>query len=134
MVKKFQIQKTDFTGAMLITPFVAEDERGSFIKDFSSEVFAQYHISHNLKEVFYTESRKGVIRAIHFQRVKEQAKLVRCQLIPLNHIHTVRPPFSFLNSIYIWIRYPPPMPKSAPHILHFQMNLFFQIHFHFYIY
>jgi dTDP-4-dehydrorhamnose 3,5-epimerase len=31
-----------------------------------------------LKEVFYALSRKGVIRGIHFQRVKEQAKLVRC--------------------------------------------------------
>lgn len=78
MVKDFQVQNTDFHGAMVITPFVVEDERGSFIKDYSSDLFEQCHISHNLKEVFYTESRKGVIRAIHFQRVKEQAKLVRC--------------------------------------------------------
>jgi dTDP-4-dehydrorhamnose 3,5-epimerase len=28
--------------------------------------------------VFYTTSYKGVIRALHFQRVKQQAKLVRC--------------------------------------------------------
>lgn len=78
MMKNFQIQKTDLTGAILIAPFVAEDERGSFIKDYSCELLEQHHISHNLKEVFYTESHKGVIRAIHFQRVKEQAKLVRC--------------------------------------------------------
>ena len=31
-----------------------------------------------LAEVFYTVSHKGVIRALHFQRVHEQAKLVRC--------------------------------------------------------
>ncbi len=28
--------------------------------------------------MFYTTSHKGVIRAIHFQREKQQAKLVRC--------------------------------------------------------
>ena len=32
----------------------------------------------NLKKVFYTISKKGVIRAMHFQLVKQQAKLVRC--------------------------------------------------------
>lgn len=31
-----------------------------------------------MKEVFYTISKRGVIRAIHFQLVKQQAKLVRC--------------------------------------------------------
>ena len=29
-------------------------------------------------EVFYTTSYKGVIRALHFQREKQQPKLVRC--------------------------------------------------------
>ena len=28
--------------------------------------------------MFYTTSHKGVIRALHFQRVKQQPKLVRC--------------------------------------------------------
>jgi dTDP-4-dehydrorhamnose 3,5-epimerase len=31
-----------------------------------------------MKEVFYTYSKKGVIRGLHFQRVVEQPKLVRC--------------------------------------------------------
>ena len=35
-------------------------------------------IEHELKEVFYTISKRGVIRATHFQLVKQQAKLVRC--------------------------------------------------------
>jgi len=57
---------------------VAYDERGYFIKDYSKEVFEANGIHHDLKEVFYAQSRKEVIRAIHFQRVNEQAKLVRC--------------------------------------------------------
>ncbi len=78
MIQKISIQKIDLEGAYLIKPFVAFDERGYFIKDYSQEIFDKINIQHDLKEVFYTYSYKGVIRAIHFQRVKEQAKLVRC--------------------------------------------------------
>ena len=42
------------------------------------EIFKVNGIEHELKEVFYTISKRGVIRAIHFQLVKQQAKLVRC--------------------------------------------------------
>lgn len=78
MIQKFSFKELDVKGAYLIKPFVAYDERGYFIKDYSKEIFEQNAIFHDLKEVFYTNSKKGVIRAIHFQRVKEQAKLVRC--------------------------------------------------------
>lgn len=78
MMQKFSFKKLDLEGVYLIKPFVAYDERGYFIKDYSKEVFESNGIQHDLKEVFYTNSHKGVIRAIHFQRVNEQAKLVRC--------------------------------------------------------
>lgn len=77
-MQKWRFSKIDLEGAYLIDPFYAEDQRGGFLKDYSSEVFLQFGIKHDLKEVFYTISRKGVIRAIHFQIVKQQAKLVRC--------------------------------------------------------
>lgn len=78
MIQQFSFEKTELKGVILIKPFVAFDERGYFIKDYSKEVFEKNGIMHDLREVFYTNSKKGVIRAIHFQRVKEQAKLVRC--------------------------------------------------------
>jgi dTDP-4-dehydrorhamnose 3,5-epimerase len=78
MVQQFSFDRTRFDGVFLIKPFVAYDERGYFIKDYSKEVFNSRGITHDLKEVFYTSSYKGVIRAIHFQRNKEQPKLVRC--------------------------------------------------------
>lgn len=78
MIQKFSFEKTDFDGAFLINPFVATDERGAFIKDYAKEVFESNGITHDLQEVFYTESKKGVIRAMHFQIVKQQPKLVRC--------------------------------------------------------
>lgn len=77
-MRKFNFQELMLSDSFLIEPFVVNDKRGSFIKDYSQEVFEDNGIFHELKEVFYTISKKGVIRAIHFQRVKEQAKLVRC--------------------------------------------------------
>lgn len=75
---KWNFEKIDLDGAYKITPFFSDDNRGGFIKDYSKEVFEQNGIYHDLKEVFYTISRKGVIRAMHFQRVMQQPKLVRC--------------------------------------------------------
>ncbi len=78
MVQKFDFQELDLKGAYRITPFFASDDRGGLIKDYNIDVFDEHGITHNLKEVFYTISKKGVIRAIHFQLGKQQAKLVRC--------------------------------------------------------
>lgn len=78
MIQKFNFETTEIEGLFLIQPFMVADERGTFIKDYSKEVFEQNGIIYNLQEVFYTESHKGVIRAMHFQRVKQQPKLVRC--------------------------------------------------------
>lgn len=78
MIQKFKFEELDLKGAYLIKPFIAWDNRGYFVKDYSKELFVQNNIEHDLKEVFYTVSHKGVIRAMHFQKVKEQAKLIRC--------------------------------------------------------
>ena len=78
MIERFNFKKLDLQGAYLIRPFYSTDERGGFIKDFNIEVFYKHGITHELKEVFYTISKKGVIRAIHFQLGRQQAKLVRC--------------------------------------------------------
>lgn len=75
---KFFFKELELKDAYVITPFYNDDNRGGFLKDYSKEIFAQNNIKFNLMEVFYTISHKGVIRAIHFQRVKQQAKLVRC--------------------------------------------------------
>ena len=78
MNTKFSFEKTAIDGLIKITPFNAEDVRGCFTKDYSKEVFEANGIKHDLMEVFYTTSHKGVIRALHFQREKQQPKLVRC--------------------------------------------------------
>lgn len=78
MVEKFHFEESGLKDAYVITPFYATDERGGFIKDYNIDVFRENGIEHELKEVFYTISHKGVIRAIHFQLGHQQAKLVRC--------------------------------------------------------
>ncbi len=78
MNQKWSFHETEIAGLVEVTPFNAEDVRGCFTKDWSREVFEANGIRHDLAEVFYTTSRKGVIRALHFQREKQQPKLVRC--------------------------------------------------------
>ena len=78
MIKPFEFKQTKIEGLIEINPFNADDVRGCFTKDYSKEIFEQNNIEYNLAEVFYTTSHKGVIRALHFQRVKQQPKLVRC--------------------------------------------------------
>ena len=78
MIQKFEFHETKIAGLIEITPFNADDIRGCFTKDYSKEVFEANGIHHDLAEVFYTTSHRGVIRALHFQRVMQQPKLVRC--------------------------------------------------------
>lgn len=78
MIRPFEFKQTKIEGLIEVNPFNADDIRGCLTKDYSKEVFEQNNIEYNLAEVFYTTSHKGVIRALHFQRVKQQPKLVRC--------------------------------------------------------
>lgn len=78
MIQKWDFQELDLKDAYLIKPFFASDERGGLIKDYNVDIFKANGIQHDLKEVFYTISKKGVIRATHFQLIKQQPKLVRC--------------------------------------------------------
>lgn len=78
MIQKFVFEELPLKGAYKITPFFASDDRGGLLKDYNVDMFRANGIEHELKEVFYTISKRGVIRATHFQMVKQQAKLVRC--------------------------------------------------------
>jgi dTDP-4-dehydrorhamnose 3,5-epimerase len=77
-MQRFAFHALPLQGAYRIDPFYAPDERGGLIKDYHAGTFKQNGIDHELKEVFYTRSRRGVIRAIHFQLGLQQPKLIRC--------------------------------------------------------
>ena len=78
MVQKFEFRELELKDAYAIQPLFASDHRGGLIKDYNVDTFRANGISHDLKEVFYTISKRGVIRATHFQLIKQQPKLVRC--------------------------------------------------------
>lgn len=78
MIQKWDFQKLDLKGAYLIKPFFASDERGGLIKDYNVDTFKDNGIDYELKETFYTISKRGVIRSTHFQLEKPQPKLMRC--------------------------------------------------------
>lgn len=78
MLQKFEFEELDLKGAYKITPFLATDDRGGILKDYNVDIFNANGIIHDLKETFYTITKKGVIRALHFQLKKPQAKLIRC--------------------------------------------------------
>ena len=78
MIQKFDFQEMDLKGAYIIKPFYAVDERGGLLKDYNIDTFSSAGIDFELKETFYTTSKRCVIRAIHFQLDKPQPKLMRC--------------------------------------------------------
>lgn len=78
MIQNFIFKEMELKDAYIIMPFYATDERGGLIKDYNVDIYKAAGIEYDLKETFYTISRRGVLRAIHFQLDKPQPKLMRC--------------------------------------------------------
>lgn len=72
---------TSLEAVFQIRPFFMEDERGTFIKTFHAERFAELGLPTIWREEYYSSSRKGVIRGMHFQTPPhDHEKLVYCML------------------------------------------------------
>ena len=78
MIQKWEFKELELKGAYLIKPFYVTDNRGGLIKDYNVDTFKDNGIDYELKETFYTISKRGVIRSTHFQLEKPQPKLMRC--------------------------------------------------------
>lgn len=64
-------------GAKLFAGAVQSDLRGGFFKLFSADLFKENGLDFNPMEIFYSISKKDVIRGMHFQLPPyDQAKLV----------------------------------------------------------
>lgn len=80
-MSKIVFQDTHIPGLKLITPFVAADHRGWFLKCFEKGEFEKNGIRGQVSESFESFSKKGVIRGMHYQMGEyAQAKLVRVLL------------------------------------------------------
>lgn len=77
MIKQFEFEETEISGLKIIHPFIAEDDRGYFMKTFRNDLFRQNGIILNSVEDMTSMSHKGVIRGLHFQTKFSQDKLIR---------------------------------------------------------
>lgn len=75
-MKAFQIEKLELEGSCVIHNFFSKDSRGGFMKLFERDIYAAGGIDFALNETFVTVSSRNVIRGLHFQRNRPQAKVV----------------------------------------------------------
>ncbi|OIO38251.1 MAG: dTDP-4-dehydrorhamnose 3,5-epimerase [Candidatus Omnitrophica bacterium CG1_02_49_16] len=69
---------TKFPEVVLIKPKVFGDTRGFFYESYREDLFAQNNLRAHFVQDNQSRSKKGVLRALHFQtEPMEQAKLVR---------------------------------------------------------
>jgi dTDP-4-dehydrorhamnose 3,5-epimerase len=74
-----RVEPTSIPGVVTIHPIVRGDERGSFVKTFQRTQFAALGLETMFDEHFFSVSRKGVIRGMHFQEPPAaHAKVVFC--------------------------------------------------------
>lgn len=74
-----EIRGTRIPGCLILTPKVFTDERGVLVKPFNVDSFRELNIGHSFDEDYYSISKKGVLRGLHFQIPPvAQAKLAHC--------------------------------------------------------
>ena len=75
----FEFQETTLPGCFEIHPKIIHDNRGRFVKTFHKDLFKEKGIQTDFREEYYSHSKKGVIRGMHFQTPpSDHEKLVYC--------------------------------------------------------
>lgn len=74
-----RLEQTPIPGCYQIFPEVRHDKRGCFVKTFHTDWFEQNGLATIFAEEYYSVSRKGVLRGMHFQTPPhDHTKLVSC--------------------------------------------------------
>ncbi len=68
---------TDIPGVYLLEPKVFRDERGFFFESYNQKTFSNLGIDKVFVQDNHSRSSKNVLRGLHYQIGKPQAKLVR---------------------------------------------------------
>ncbi|MDA8130452.1 MAG: dTDP-4-dehydrorhamnose 3,5-epimerase family protein [Elusimicrobia bacterium] len=75
----FEKKTTPIHGCFELQPVVRKDARGSFVKVFHAPEFKKLGLETDFREEYYSVSRKGVLRGLHFQEPPAALiKLVFC--------------------------------------------------------
>lgn len=61
------IEKTHLEGVFIINNFNAFDDRGMFVKTFNKSNFQDLNLDFEIRESYFSVSKKNVIRGMHFQ-------------------------------------------------------------------
>ncbi len=75
----FEFIETKLRGCLLIKSRKFSDSRGEFLKVFAKSEFRKNGIDFDFSEQFFSVSKKGVLRGLHFQiPPHDHAKIVYC--------------------------------------------------------
>ena len=73
------IKPISFPGCFQILPEILKDKRGEFVKPFVKSEYESLNLKTEFAEAFYSRSRRGVLRGMHFQIPPyDYYKLVSC--------------------------------------------------------
>ena len=71
-----RVEQTLLPGVLVIEPKVFGDRRGFFLESYQHERYAQAGIANTFVQDNQSRSTRGVLRGLHFQITKPQAKLL----------------------------------------------------------
>jgi dTDP-4-dehydrorhamnose 3,5-epimerase len=69
--------ETDLPGVFILTPKIHRDDRGHFYEVYNSETMKSMGFDYTVAQINQSVSRGGVLRGLHYQLLKPQAKIVR---------------------------------------------------------
>jgi dTDP-4-dehydrorhamnose 3,5-epimerase len=72
-----QIHPTDLQGVVVIEPEVFSDARGYFLETYNANTFAEAGITERFVQDNHSQSKRGVLRGLHYQLKLPQGKLIR---------------------------------------------------------
>ena len=78
VIDNFKFIETSIKDVYVIEPRKFGDKRGYFMETYKESSFAKAGLNYNFIQDNQSESTKGVLRGLHFQKNHPQAKLVRC--------------------------------------------------------
>ena len=70
------IEETALPGVLLITAKVYHDDRGAFFESFNLRRIIEAGLPANWAQDNFSQSRKNVLRGLHYQTIQPQGKLV----------------------------------------------------------
>lgn len=76
----FRIESKQLGEIIVVVPEVFEDERGWFMETFRADKFKALGLPHEFVQDNHSQSKKGVLRGLHFQWDPPMSKLMRVSL------------------------------------------------------